>query len=164
MAQICIDNPRINRCESGKSVASSAKSEKIPIYVTINQNLHSMELNDISYKIIGAAYKVHSNLGPGLLESTYEICLLHELHKARLNVDRQVALPVIYEGLRLDAGYRIDLIVEDEVIVELKAVEALAPVHKAQIMTYLKLSGLKLGLLLNFNVDDMKKGIKRVIM
>ena len=123
-----------------------------------------MELNDLTYKIIGCVYKVHSELGPGLLESTYEVCLEHELLKAGLIVERQKALPVIYDAIKLDAGYRIDLLVNNQVILELKAVDVIAPIHSAQVMTYLKLSGLKLGLLLNFNVQDMKKGIKRIIM
>jgi len=122
------------------------------------------ELNDISYKIIGCVYKVHSALGPGLLESTYEVCLEHELLKEGLKVERQKALPVFYDDIKLDAGYRIDLLVEDQIILELKSVEKIAPIHKAQLMTYLKLSKLKLGLLLNFNVQDMKKGINRIIM
>jgi GxxExxY protein len=123
-----------------------------------------MELNDFTYKIIGCVYKVHSELGPGLLESTYEVCLEHELLKAGLSVERQKALPVVYDEIKLDAGYRIDLLVNNQVILELKAVDEIAPIHTAQVMTYLKLSGLKLGLLLNFNVKDMKKGIKRIIM
>jgi GxxExxY protein len=123
-----------------------------------------MELNDLTYKIIGCVYKVHSELGPGLLESTYEVCLEHELLKAELQVERQKALPVIYDDVKLDAGYRIDLLVNNQVILELKAADEIVPIHTAQLMTYLKLSGLKLGLLLNFNVQDMKKGIKRIIM
>lgn len=123
-----------------------------------------MELNDLTYKIIGCVYKVHSELGPGLLESTYEICLEYELLKANLQVEKQKGLPVIYDEVKLDAGYRIDLLVNKQVILELKAVDELAPIHQAQVMTYLKLSGLKLGLLLNFNVKDMKNGIKRIIM
>lgn len=123
-----------------------------------------MELNELTYKIIGCVYKVHSELGPGLLESTYEVCLEHELLKARVKVERQKALPVVYDDIELEAGYRIDLLVNDQVILELKAVDEIAPIHTAQVMTYLKLSGLKLGLLLNFNVKDMKRGIKRIIM
>jgi len=122
------------------------------------------KLNQITYEIIGAAYKVHTELGPGLLESAYEVCLEYELLKKGFKVERQKQLPVIYEDVKLDAGYRIDLLVEDTVIVELKAVEKIAPIHQAQIMTYLKLSERKLGLLMNFNVTDMKKGIKRIIM
>jgi GxxExxY protein len=121
-------------------------------------------LNELTYKIIGCAYKVHAALGPGLLESAYEICLEHELLKAGLKTERQFPLPVVYDNLKMDVGYRIDLLVEGKIILELKAVEEIAPIHKAQLMTYLKLSGLKLGLLLNFNVKDMKKGITRIIM
>jgi GxxExxY protein len=117
------------------------------------------KLNQITYEIIGAAYKVHSTLGPGLLESAYEVCL-----EKGFKVERQKLLPVVYDGIHLDAGYRIDLLVEDAVVVELKAVDEIAPIHQAQIMTYLKLSERKLGLLINFNVTDMKKGIKRIIM
>ena len=107
--------------------------------------------------------KVHTALGPGLLESAYEACLLYELRKRGLKVYAQVALPVVYEAVRLDAGYRIDLLVEDAVVVELKAVEKLLPIHEAQILSYLKLSGKKVGLLLNFNVLHLKDGIKRVV-
>ena len=121
-------------------------------------------LNDISYKIIGCSYKVHANLGPGLLESTYEVCLEHELISAGLHVIRQKELPVVYDDIKLNAGYRIDLLVENEIIIELKSVDAIAPIHEAQLLTYLKLSGKKLGLLLNFNVTDMKKGIMRRVM
>ena len=121
-------------------------------------------LNALTYQIIGCAYKVHSALGPGLLESTYEVCLEYELRRSGLAVERQKVLPVVYDQVKLDAGYRIDLLVNEQIILELKAVEAVAPIHRAQIMTYLKLSGLKLGLLLNFNVQDMKRGIHRIIM
>jgi GxxExxY protein len=123
-----------------------------------------MGLNDLSYKIIGCAYKVHAALGPGLMESTYEVCLEYELLNAGLLVERQKVLPVQYDNKLLDAGYKIDLLVEKMMILELKAVDEIAPIHKAQLMTYLKLSGMKLGLLLNFNVKDMKKGIFRIIM
>ncbi len=120
-------------------------------------------LNNITYTIIGCAYKVHLALGPGLLESTYEVCLAHELINSGLKIEQQKPLPVIYNGIRLEAGYRIDLLVEDKIVVELKAVEAIAEIHKAQVLTYLKLSGKQIGLLLNFNVTDMKKGITRLI-
>lgn len=122
-----------------------------------------MSLNDTSYEIIGCAYKVHSKLGPGLLESTYETCLEYELLRSGLKVQRQIELPVVYDNLKLNAGYRIDLLVENEIILELKSVTEIAPIHTAQLLTYLKLSELKLGLLLNFNVADMKKGIKRIV-
>ena len=123
-----------------------------------------MELNDISYKIIGCAYKVHSKLGSGLLESTYEACLEYELKEIGLKVERQKALPVIYDDVRLDVGYRIDMLIEDKVIIENKSVKEIHPIDKAQLITYLKLSKRKLGLLLNFNVTDMKQGINRFVM
>ena len=122
-----------------------------------------MELNDLTEKIIGCAIKVHRVLGPGLLESAYEVCLVHELRKAGLKGERQVALPVIYEGLRLDADYFIDILVEDTVVIELKSVEHILPIHEAQLLTYLKLANKKLGLLINFNVTLLKNGIKRRI-
>lgn len=122
------------------------------------------ELNKISYDIIGCAYKVHSKLGPGLLESTYQVCLEYELKKMGYNIEVEKALPVIYEDVKLDAGYRIDLMVNKSVIVELKSVEAINDVHIAQLLTYLKLSNIKLGLLINFNVKDLKQGIKRFVL
>jgi GxxExxY protein len=119
-------------------------------------------INKISGLIIEAAMRVHSALGPGLLESAYEACLLHELRKLRLKVLSQVSLPVLYDNLSIDVGYRVDLIVDDSVIVELKAVEKLLPIHEAQILSYLKLNGKTLGLLINFNVVHLKDGIKRI--
>lgn len=116
---------------------------------------------ELTYKIIGCAYEVHSQLGPGLLESTYEACLEKELIEHGLKVQRQVSLPVVYKNSKLDAGYRIDLLVEDKVILELKSVDEMAPIFEAQLLTYLKLAGLKTGLLINFNVIDLKKGIIR---
>ena len=121
-----------------------------------------MDMNKISGIIIEAEMKVHSALGPGLLEGSYEACLLHELRKLGVKVLSQVSLPIIYDGTKIDAGYRIDLMVEDSVIVELKAVEKILPIHEAQILSYLKLSGKKLGLLLNCNVVHLKNGIKRI--
>jgi GxxExxY protein len=118
---------------------------------------------DVTERVIAAAVKVHSALGAGLLESTYSACLLHELRLAGLRYEHQVALPVRYQGVTLEAGYRIDFLVEDCVIVELKAVEALLPLHTAQLITYLKLSGHKVGLLINFNVPHLKQGLKRVV-
>ena len=114
--------------------------------------------------IIGAAIDVHRQLGPGLLESAYEQCLCHELHLRGLPFTCQVDLPVLYKGLRLDCGYKIDLIVNDEVIVELKAVERILPVHEAQLLTYLKLSGKKVGLLINFNAPLLTQGIIRRVL
>jgi len=122
-----------------------------------------MELNEITEAIIGCAIRVHKALGPGLLESTYEVCLVHELSKSGFNVRSQVALPVLYDGIKLDAGYRIDLLVNETVIVELKAVEAIHPIHEAQVISYLKLSGKKIGLLINFNVKMLTNGIKRLV-
>jgi GxxExxY protein len=122
-----------------------------------------MELNQISGAIIDSAMKVHTALGPGMLESAYEVCLIHELRKRGLDVQSQLALPVVYDGVKLDAGYRIDLLVENAVIVELKAVEKLLPIHEAQLLSYLKLSDKRLGLLLNFNVVHFRDGIKRIV-
>jgi GxxExxY protein len=122
------------------------------------------ELNHLSGRVVHAAYVVHETLGPGLLESVYEVCLAHELGKAGLRVERQVPLPVIYDELKLDAGFRLDLLVERRVVIELKAVEGLLPVHQAQVLTYLKLSGFRLGLLINFNVPVLKEGIRRVVL
>jgi GxxExxY protein len=121
------------------------------------------EINRITEKIIGAAIEVHRELGPGLLESAYETCLSFELAERGLGVDRQKPLPIVYKGIRLDAGYRLDLLVEENVVVEIKAVEELAPIHQAQLLSYLKLSGCKIGLLINFNVPVLKNGIKRII-
>ena len=120
-----------------------------------------MELNEISEKIIGAAIQVHRTLGPGLLESTYEACLKYELEKRGLKVQSQVGLPVIYDGIKIDLGYRLDILVEDTVIVELKAVTKVTHIHEAQLLSYLKLSGKHLGLLINFNVILLKDGITR---
>ena len=122
-----------------------------------------MRENELGDGILGCAMKVHSALGPGLLESTYEVCLLHELKKLGLRSERQVVLPVNYDGLILDAGYRLDLLVMDLVVIELKVVEKLLPIHTAQVLSYLKLGNRKLGYLLNFNVVHMRDGIKRVV-
>jgi GxxExxY protein len=123
---------------------------------------YSMEINEITGTIVDSAIKVHSILGPGLLESRYEVCLVKELTNREVRVRRQVALPVVYEGEVIEAGYRIDLLVEEEVIVELKSVEKLLPIHEAQLLSYLKLSNKKIGLLLNFNLKYLKNGIKRM--
>ncbi len=121
------------------------------------------EEDRISEIVVNAALKVHKVLGPGLFESTYEVCLTYELKKAGLNVETQKSLPVIYEDVKLDAGYRLDVLIENKVIVELKAVEVFRPIHLAQMLTYLKLSKCKLGLLITFNVNYLKNGgIKRV--
>jgi len=122
-----------------------------------------MELNEISGQVVDAAMKVHTALGPGLMENAYEACLEHELGKRGLLVKRQVALPVVYDGVQIDLGYRLDLLVEDAVIVELKAADRIAPIHEAQLLSYLRLSGKKLGLLINFNVLHLKDGIRRMV-
>ena len=121
----------------------------------------SEEIDRVATAVVDAAFRVHVALGPGLLESVYEACLAHELQKRGLAVGRQVTLPVVYDGERVDAGLRLDLVVEDSVIVELKAVEKLVPLFEAQLLTYLKLSGKRLGFLINFNVPLIKEGIKR---
>ena len=122
-----------------------------------------MEENEISKIVFESALKIHKVLGPGLLESAYEECLFYELKKYDLKVEKQKQLPLIYEEVRLDVGYRIDIIIEDKFIVEVKSVEALTDVHLAQLLTYLKLSNCKLGLLINFNVSLLKNGVRRVI-
>ena len=127
------------------------------------RNTEAVGINAITEAIIGAAMKVHSALGPGLLESAYEACLAHELRKAGFDVRSQVELPVIYDGVRVDLGYRIDLLVNDTVIVELKCLEKIAPIHEAQILSYLKLSRKRVGLIINFHVRHLKDGIKRFI-
>ena len=121
-----------------------------------------MEINQITGLILRSAYSVHTALGPGLLESAYEECLYYELCQAGLMVEKQKALPFVYKDVKLDAGYRIDLLVEKKVVVEIKSVESFTDVHTAQVLTYLKLSGCKIGLLLNFNVTSLKNGIKRL--
>ncbi len=122
-----------------------------------------MTINEISGEVVDAAMAVHSALGPGLLESAYEGCLLYELRQRGLTVAAQVGLPVLYQGVKIDVGYRIDLLVEDKVIVELKSVDAIHPIHRAQLLSYLKLSGKKVGLLINFNVLHLKDGITRMV-
>lgn len=131
-------------------------------YTEINIEEQMIKENDISGKIIGCAINVHKTLGPGLLESAYEECLYYELMELGLKVVKQKPLPVIYKKVKLEAGYRVDLLVEDLVVVELKAVDAINDIHIAQVLTYLKLSGCKLGLLINFNVSQLKDGIKRL--
>jgi GxxExxY protein len=120
-----------------------------------------MEINEITQKVIGCAIEVHKHLGPGLLESAYEECLAYELTKEGLGIRRQQATPVIYKDTKLDCGYRIDILVENQVIIELKVVDEIHPVHEAQILTYMKFSNKSLGLLINFNVTLLKNGIRR---
>lgn len=123
-----------------------------------------MEFDKLSNKVIGCAIEVHRNLGPGLLESTYEQCLAHELKIEGMPFKLQYPLPVEYKGIKLDCGYRIDLLVDNSLIVELKSVDNVLPIHQAQLLTYMKLSGIKIGLLMNFNVKYMKNGIKRMVL
>lgn len=132
---------------------TKAPSEPIP-----------QETDAVASNIVDAAYAVHTTLGPGLFESVYELCLLHELKKRGLKVERQVSLPVVYDGLQLDAGLRLDLVLENRLVVELKAVENLLPIHAAQVLTYLKLSGYRLALLINFNSALIKRGIRRIAL
>ena len=120
-------------------------------------------MNELTQKIIGAAIEVHKALGPGLLESAYEECLAHELLIANVSFERQVPLPVSYKSVQLDCGYRLDFLIEHTVVLELKAVESLQPIHEAQLLTYLKLGGWPIGFLINFNVPVLTKGIKRMV-
>jgi GxxExxY protein len=123
-----------------------------------------MEINKITHEILDSAYKIHSRLGPGLLESAYQACLVYELRKKGFKVEVEKPLPLIYEEVKLECGYRIDLLVDNQVVVELKTVEAFTDVHVAQVLTYLKLSENKVGLLINFYTKSLKDGIKRIIL
>ena len=123
-----------------------------------------MDSHQLTHEIIGAAIEVHRLLGPGLLESAYEECLCHELTLRKLGVQRQVPVPVVYKEVKLECGYRLDLVVERKVILELKSIEAFSPVHEAIMLIYLRLSGHKLGLLINFNVSALKDGVRRLMM
>lgn len=123
-----------------------------------------MKVNDLTREIIGAAIEVHRELGPGLLESSYQICMRRELELRRIPFEYEKPLPVIYKGMGLDCGYRLDLLVADAVVVEIKSVEALHPIHEAQLLTYLRLGGWKAGLLINFNVPVLIDGVKRRVL
>jgi len=123
-----------------------------------------MKFEELSEQVLGCAIEVHRQLGPGLLESTYEQCLAHELSQRKIPFKFQVELPVEYKQIKLDCGYRIDLLVDDRIIVELKSVEHLLPIHEAQILTYMKLSGISVGLLINFNVLVLKRGLRRFVI
>ncbi len=125
--------------------------------------VETLRVNDITEKVIGSCIEIHRALGPGLLESAYEECLCHELFLTGLRFDRQKSLPVVYKDVKLDCGYRLDLVVENQIILELKTVESFLPVHEAQLLTYLKLTGLTLGLLINFNVPVLTRGLKRIV-
>ncbi len=123
-----------------------------------------MEFDELSNKVLGCAIEVHRELGPGLLESTYEQCLAYELNRAGVPFKLQVELPVEYKKIRLDCGYRIDLLADERLIVELKSVDQLLKIHEAQILTYMKLSRVKVGLLINFNVDVLRRGVRRLVL
>ena len=123
-----------------------------------------MEFDELSHRVIGCALEVHKQLGPGLLESTYEQCLVHELGLAHILCQRQLAMPVAYKGVLLDCGYRIDLLVADAIVVELKCVERVLPIHEAQILTYMRLAQQRIGLLINFHHIFLKQGIKRFVI
>ncbi|NIP98411.1 MAG: GxxExxY protein [Akkermansiaceae bacterium] len=123
-----------------------------------------MEFDELSNRVLGCALEVHRTLGPGLLESAYEQCLAYELKQSGMRFQLQVPLPVEYKAVHVDCGYRIDLLVEDQLIVELKAVEALTPIHQAQLLTYMKLSMIRIGLLINFNTRMLKHGVKRMVL
>jgi GxxExxY protein len=133
--------------------------------LTDSTDLHRVELNDLTYQIRGAIYKVHSTLGPGLLESVYEAALIYELRQLNLTVESQVGIPVLYSGVQLELGFRLDILIENTVIIEIKSVETLLNVHKKQLLTYLKLSGKKIGILVNFNVSTLisKESLIRII-
>ncbi|MGE5112579.1 MAG: GxxExxY protein [Acidobacteriaceae bacterium] len=133
------------------------------INAEVAEERRGKSLNDLSYLVIRCAMKVHTELGPGLLESAYEACLSHELRKSGLKVETQVALPVHYDGIQIDLGYRLDLVVNDQLVVELKAIENVLPVHKAQVLSYLRLSKKRLGLLINFHVTHLREGITRIV-
>ena len=123
-----------------------------------------MEFDELSNKVIGCALEVHRNLGPGLLESTYEQCLAYEMKAAGMAFKLQLALPVEYKNIKLDCGYRIDVLVDNSIIIELKSVDKILPIHQAQLLTYMKLAGISIGLLINFNVKYLKDGIKRMVL
>jgi GxxExxY protein len=124
---------------------------------------HTLPVNEITGAVVNSAMKVHSLLGPGLLESAYQACLAHELRNRGLEVVTEVALPVVYEGQKLEVGYRIDLVVEGRVVAEVKSVESIHPIHEAQLLSYMRLSGIGIGLLINFNVLQPRNGIKRMV-
>jgi GxxExxY protein len=126
--------------------------------------MHTPNVNEITSEVIGAAIEVHSELGPGLLEKIYQECLIHELHQRGFSVESELLIPVIYKGISIKHPYRLDLLVENTLIVEIKAVDSFHPIHKAQLLTYLKICKLPIGLLMNFNVPLLKQGIQRVIL
>jgi GxxExxY protein len=141
-------------CSADTGLASSG---------SVSASEEAQRINPLSYRVIGAAIRVHRELGPGMLESAYQACLHVELVDEGLSVQRQVPLPVTYRGRRVDCGFRIDLVVDDALLVEIKAVERILPVHRAQVRSYLQQTGLKLGLLINFNVTRLHDGIARIV-
>ncbi len=145
------------------SINNRRDAESAEIYLYKN-GFGEMKTNEITEAIIKAAIEVHRALGPGLLESAYEECMAHELTLQNIPFERQIPLPITYKGRQLDCGYRLDLLVANGVVVEIKAIEALQPIHDAQLLTYLKLGGWKVGLLINFNVPLLKQGIKRKVL
>lgn len=151
------------RTGRSRSIKSSAKLNGVPVLDRTRMLLDDAALNHLTGMILAAAIEVHRVLGPGLLESIYVECLEHELTSRGLRFVRQLTVPITYKGTRLGSSYRLDLIVEDKVIVEVKSVEALAPIHKAQVLTYLRLTGMPAGLLINFNVPRLMDGVKRLI-
>ena len=159
LRELCVNSLRSLRLSEIKIQPQRTPSE---IFLKDTKEWN-MDENQLSKIIIGAAIKVHKNLGPGLLESAYEETLYYELKKESLNVEKQKPMPLVYDEVKLDVGYRIDLMIESKVIIEIKSVEYLNDVHLAQVLTYLKLSGCRLGLLINFNVKYLKDGIKRVV-
>ena len=146
----------------GKGGFFTKANELIQLFCS--SNLKMEEINKLSEQILKYAFKVHTDLGPGLLESSYKECLYYVLNKNGIYTEKEKALPLVYEEIKMDVGYRVDLIVDHRVIVEIKAVEAFAAIHTAQVLTYLKLSGCKLGLLLNFHTAHLKEGIKRLVL
>lgn len=149
--------------ELGALSVSVVKSNPERLTAEAQRARRRMVMNGLTEKIIGAAIEVHKALGPGLLESAYEGCLAHEFSLANVPFERQVPLPITYKSVQVDCGYRLDFLIENTVVLELKAVEALQPIHEAQLLTYLKLGGWPIGLLINFNVSVLKKGIKRMV-
>jgi len=156
--ELTTENTEMNPlCSSVPSVVKNKSQGK-------TQKIKNMKVNQITEIIIGCAIEVHKQLGPGLLESAYEECLFYELKNHGLDVKKQHALPLVYKEIKLDAGYRIDLLIENKVIVEIKSVDAIVEIHKAQLMTYMKLAKIKVGLLMNFNVIRLKDGMVRWII
>lgn len=163
LASTCAQRLRLSFTE-GNSRFSSALLNLRALRALRGVNLSSVEFSDLSRRIIGCAIEVHRVLGPGLLESTYEQCLAHELHLSGIQFLLQHPLPVDYKGIRLDCGYRVDLLVENEVLLELKSVEQVLGIHEAQLITYMKLTGVGRGLLINFNVKRLKDGLKSFVL